>query len=210
MKEQLKTQDLDALVLAGGESKRMGLPKASLPLGRTTLIGTVIDILRPLFHRVLVVARDNQAWAELDVEVLTDDRLERGPLAGLARGLAASDALWCFVVGCDMPFLRPAVILRMAEHLDQCDILAPYLEGRFQTLHAFYGKGCLPCARELLDDGITSLQALLSCCRTKTVVASNFFDLDPHLLSFRDLDTPEDYLIARQQVQGFQQQKVDR
>ena len=207
-KKQPTTHDLDALVLAGGESRRMNFPKALLPLGSGTLIGTVLALLQPLFRRVLVVARDSEGLAGLGVEVLTDERPERGPLVGLARGLAASDAPWCFLVGCDMPFLRSEVIQRMAERLSGCDILVPHLEGRFQSLHAFYGQGCLPYARELLEKGITFPRALFPHCRVRTVAAADFLDIDPDLLSFRDLNTMEDYQAARQQIQGFQQREV--
>ncbi|MEE8443207.1 MAG: molybdenum cofactor guanylyltransferase, partial [Dehalococcoidia bacterium] len=159
MRKQPTTHDLDALVLAGGESKRVGSPKALLPLDGTTLIGTIIARLQPLFRKVLVVARDNKTLADLGVEIVTDSHLERGPLVGLARGLSASDAPWCFVVGCDMPSLNQQVIRRMTERLRGCDILAPELGGWLQPLHAFYSQGCLPYARDLLDNGVTSLRA---------------------------------------------------
>ena len=103
----------------------------------TQVLSTVLARLRALFRRVLVVARDEEGLRGLDVEVLADGRLERGPLVGMVRGLEASDAPWCFVVGCDMPFLNPEAIRRMVERLGECDILAPYLEDRSQTLHAF-------------------------------------------------------------------------
>lgn len=193
----LALSKLDALVLAGGESSRMGGPKALLPIGNTTLLGATIGRLRPLFRRVLVVTRDRDALVGLDVEALTDDRPERGPLVGLARGLAASDAPWCFVTGCDMPFLNPEVIGRMARYVEGYEILVPRVKGRLQPLHAFYSHQCLPRASELLESGITSILALLDRCRVCTIDASEFMELDPELLSFRDVDTQEEYRAAQ-------------
>lgn len=208
MSPPLSTSDLDALVLAGGASRRMRLPKACLPLGNTTVLGRVLAVVHPLFRRVLVVARDTAGWPRLDAEVLTDDRPQRGPLVGLVRGLRSSDALWCFVVGCDMPFLNPEVIRRMAERLEGCDILAPRLKGRLQPLHAFYARGCLPHAERLLDSGITSLRALFQYCEVRTVADADLLDLDPQLLSFRDLDTVEEYQEAQRLVRGFSRQEI--
>ena len=199
---------MDAMVLAGGASKRLGSPKALLPLGNTTLVEAVLARLRPLFRRLLVVARDLEGLTELDATVLVDNRPERGPLVGLTRGLEASDAPWCFVVGCDMPFLNPQVILRMAERLEGCDILAPRVNGHFQPLHAFYGQACLPLARELLDRGNTSPLDLFHRCRVRTIEASELLDIDPDLLSFRDLDTVEEYQAALKQVRALQQEGV--
>jgi molybdopterin-guanine dinucleotide biosynthesis protein A len=184
----------------------MGSPKALLPLGSTTLIDAVIACLVPLFRRVLVVTRDDNGITGLDAEVLMDQRPERGPLVGLARGLAASDAPWCFVVGCDMPFLRPQVIHRMAEHLDDCDILVPRVGGRLQPLHAFYSQRCLPYSEQLLERGVTSLRALFPLCDVRPVESTDFLDLDPELLSFRDLDTVEEYQAAAQLAQAIDMQ----
>ena len=203
-----ETGDIDVLVLAGGESKRMGIPKAVLPWGDITLIGAVVAILRPLFRKVMVVARTGEGLTGLGVEILTDDRPERGPLVGLARGLAASDAQWCFVVGCDMPFLRPDVIGHMAEDLERCEILVPCLGGRLQPLHAFYSRECLPRVLELMERRNTSLHALLSLCQVRTMAAGDFVDIDPELLSFRDMDTKDDYSAAWEVMRGSQQHKV--
>lgn len=191
-------QELDALVMAGGESRRMGCPKALLPFGDSTLIGTVIEILQPLFRRVLVVARDPQGLDLPGVQVLPDNGIQRGPLVGLARGHEASDASWCFAVACDMPFLRPLVIQRMADSLAGCDILVPYVRGRLQPLHAFYARACLPLARHLLEGGVTSARALFPRCRVRIMLASDFADVDPKLLSFTDLDTKKQYLATQQ------------
>ena len=49
---------MDAIVLAGGGSRRMGAAKATLPFGDTSLVGTAVAALRPVFRQVLVVTRD--------------------------------------------------------------------------------------------------------------------------------------------------------
>ncbi len=196
MNKGLKTHQLDAIVLAGGESRRMGTSKAMLPWRSTTVIGTTLAVLCPLFRRVLVVTRDGATLPDLQVEVLKDCRTVKGPLVGLARGLSASHAAWCFVVGCDMPFLLPDVVHRMTDHLDGCQILAPYLEGRVQPLHSYYSRTCLPDAEVLLGGGITSLKALQSICQVRSLNAKDFSDIDPELRSFKDLDTLEDYEAA--------------
>lgn len=181
----------------------MGFPKAFLSLGNTTLIETVISQLQPVFRQVLVVARNSKGLRDLDATVLTDQRLERGPLVGVARGLAVSNAPWCFVVGCDMPFLNPEVIRRMALHLDDCDVLAPKVAGYLQPLHAFYSKRCLSIAKKLLDYGVTSLQSIFPSCTVKSLESDLLLDIDPELLSFRDVDTVDDYRAALKLVQGL-------
>ena len=192
---------MDALVLAAGQSSRMGMPKAHLPFGDATLIETVISALRPLFRTVYVVGRDRDRLAGLGAELLIDDRDDQGPLVGLARGLAASDGPWRFAVGCDMPFLSPPVIRRMASFLDDCDAMAAIVEGRTQPLHAFYSTGCLPAALGLLEMGNTSLRALLEACKVRSISGSELLDVDPELTSFMDIDTHEEYMAARQRAE---------
>ena len=85
-KAPLKLGDLDALVLAGGDSTRMGTRKGLLPLKGSTIIGSTMEVLGTLFRGVFVVARESSPWEGLGVEVLLDGRREQGPLVGLAPG----------------------------------------------------------------------------------------------------------------------------
>ena len=196
MSERSDISQMDAIVLAGGDSRRMGSPKATLPFGGTTLLGAVVEALRPVFRQVLVVTRDKAPLSGLDVEILEDDRPLQGPLVGLARGLSHSGAPWCFVAACDMPFLQTEVIRKMATHLRGCDAVVPEYNGHLQTLHAFYSSGCLSIAEDLLGQGITSMKALLSRCRVTKLTEGHFASVPVEVRSFRDLDTDEEYRAA--------------
>ncbi len=187
---------LDAIVLAGGDSRRMGAVKAALPFGDTSLAGAAVAVLQPVFRQVLVVTRNKDLLPGIDAEVLEDAWPLQGPLVGLARGLAHSDADWCFVAACDMPFLQVGVIKEMAKHLTGCDAVIPEYDGRLQTLHAFYSQACLPIAQGLLEKGITSMRALVSGCRVTKLSQEHFVHIPDGMRSFRDLDTTEEYRAA--------------
>lgn len=197
--------ELDAVVLAGGVSSRMGAVKATLPFGDTTLVGAVVAALQPVFRRVLVVTRDIDSLTGLDAEIIQDDRRLQGPLVGVARGLAHSGAPWCFVAACDMPFLQLEVIKVMAAHLADCDAVVPEYDGRLQTLHAFYSSSCIPIAEELLDREVTSMRALVSQCRVTKLPQESFFGVPGGLRSFHDLDTPVEY---REALKGSYDQPI--
>ena len=188
--------ELDAVVLAGGDSRRMGADKATLPFRDTTLVGAVVAALRPVFRRVLVVTRDIDSLSGLDAEIIQDDRPLQGPLVGVTRGLVHSGAPWCFVAACDMPFLQLEVIKAMAAHLADCDAVVPKYDGRLQTLHAFYNRSCIPIAEELLDQKITAMRALISRCRVTELPQDSFLGVPGGLRSFRDLDTAMEYRAA--------------
>lgn len=187
---------MDAIVLAGGQSRRMGCTKANMPLNGSTLVGRVVSTLLPIFKRVLLVGPDSHGMDKLGADVFPDAWPQRGPLVGLATGLAASNAPWCFLVGCDMPFLQEAVIFRMADQLEGCDILVPEIDGSLQPLHAFYRKECLSYAERLLAEGTTSLRSLIQLCPVRVYPVEDALEVDADLMSFRDLDTPEDYRQA--------------
>ena len=185
--------ELDALVLAGGASRRMGQPKAALPFGESTLMETVLDRLRPLFRQTVIVTKEVGPLAGLDADVVADGREQQGPPAGLARGLARINAPWCFLTGCDMPFLQPEVIRAMAREVGGCDVVAVKLDGRVQTLHAFYSRSSLGAAERLLSEGSRSLRSLIERSRVKYLGGDWLAHMDPECSSFRDLDTWADY-----------------
>ena len=181
-----------ALILAGGSSQRMGMPKPFTPMHGVPLIEHVMQRLRTIFAEVYLVATDSQAFAHLGVPVIQDMGPQQGPLMGLYSGLMASDAEWCFVVGCDMPLLSAPAIAYMAEHLRDADIVAARINGRVQTLHAFYSRRCIPAASHLLSLGTTSLKPLTEGCRSTILPGQDFTRLGLEIASFTDVDTPQE------------------
>ena len=188
--------DADALVLAGGRSRRMGVPKASLPVNGVAMIESVVRVVKPIFRRTLVVASAETALPRLEAELVFDQYPSRGPLAGLISGLQSSDRQWCFVTGCDMPFLDPEIIYQMAGQLENAEVVVIRLSGRVQPLHAFYHKDCLGRGESLLGQGVGSLMSLHDRCQVKVLDEVEFAEGGSLQRSLWDLDTPEDYAAA--------------
>lgn len=184
-------RNVNAIVLAGGSSERMGYPKALLDFDGLRLIDRIINVLEPIFHKVLVVGGDPEIIS--DRIVIADDNILNGPLVGLQRGMLVSDASWNFVIGCDMPFLNSMVIKRMAGRLQDTEVVLARIEGHLQPLHGFYSRGCLPNIHTLLNGGVTSLRALISLSDISILDSRDFIDIDPELRSFQDIDTPQEY-----------------
>lgn len=184
-------EDCTALILAGGESRRMGQDKANLLLGERTLLQSVVATLQPLFTEVIVNVR--QLRHEIDLPQVCDDPSHIGPLAGLVAGLERINTPWLFALACDMPFITPAVIEYLALKRADCQAVVPMVSGYPQPLAAFYAASCLPVARDCFNgSGKHSLRELLERLQVRYVDEAELLNADPELLSFFDLDTPQD------------------
>ncbi len=167
-----------------------------MSLDGSTMIESVLRAVEPIFRRTFVVARPETTLPRLEATVVFDQHPVRGPLAGLISGLQASAAYWCFVTGCDMPFLESDVIRLMAEQRVGAEIVAVRVSGRVQPLHAFYHKNCLGRGEALLREGVGSLMALHDRCQVKVLDEAEFAGEGRLQRSIRDIDTPEDYEAA--------------
>src|SRR5262245_34304649 len=98
------TTQCSAIIIAGGRSRRMGRPKAWLPLGGVPMLTQVITRVRPLTREIIVVAAAEQELPPLEARVLYDPAPDLGPLPALALGLAAVTTPYAFAFGCDTPF----------------------------------------------------------------------------------------------------------
>ncbi len=102
------------IVLCGGQSRRMGQPKATLPFGSEIMLTRVLRLLGEAVGPRLVVAAPSQELPALpaDVRIVRDRAAGLGPLEGLFCGLSALrprvDA--AYVSGCDVPLLRPQFV----------------------------------------------------------------------------------------------------
>lgn len=189
--------DCTALVLAGGDSSRMGQDKATLLLAGETLLARVTSSLQPLFPQLIVSVR--QPRAEVTQPQVCDVQADGGPLAGLVAGLAQVETPWMFAVACDMPFIQASVITQMAILRGEQDAVVAMIDGHPQPLFAFYAKSALPVMQAALAGGEKRVRAVLKQLNVRYVSEAELREHDPQFRSFIDLDTPQDYAAAKEQ-----------
>jgi len=188
--------DCTALILAGGESRRMGSDKTRLVVGEQTLLQGVVAAMQPLFPWVLVSVRSYRP--EISAAQVCDAYTDAGPLAGLCAGLAHARSGWVFAIAADMPFVQPALVEFLAQRRGDCQAVVPVVHGHPQALAAFYSASCLPPLLAILQaGGKRSLRQALAALRVSYVDAAELLAVDPGLRSFFDLDTPQDFAAAR-------------
>ena len=193
-----KTSGVTGLILAGGQSRRMGRDKAHLPWGSATLIARVIETLRPVTEELLVVARDARAFAGLGARVVEDLVPGAHALGGLYTGLTLAAHERCFVCACDNPFLSAPLVRFLYEQLDGGDLVIPKTASGLQPLHAAYARSALPAIQEQLRQERWDLCALAPKLRTRIIEPEQWRPFDHGGRSFFNLNTPADYAAARQ------------
>ena len=188
-------EGVTGVLIAGGKSRRMGQDKRFLKVDGTSLIDRTVDVLEEVFTSVVIaLAGPLEHWNARGHPVVLDALPDCGSLGGLYTGLVASPQPKIFAVACDMPFLNPAVILYMAGLDDGADIVAAKLGSGHQPMHAFYSRRCAPIFERMLTHRRLKIQDVFSHpdLRVKIVPESELTALDPKLLSFRNINTPED------------------
>ena len=185
-----------AVILAGGKSSRMGQPKALLLFEGEPVILHTVRQLQKQFPDIVVVAAPEQELPTLPVTVVRDEVAYQGPVGGILYGLRAAQHDICFVTSCDAPFLSLSLITYLLSLIVEYDVVVPYWQERLQPLHAVYRKSVTPLLEAQLARNELRPIFLYKNVRTREVSAEEIRRLDPQGLSFRNMNSPEDYQEA--------------
>jgi molybdopterin-guanine dinucleotide biosynthesis protein A len=188
------------VVLCGGESTRMGRPKAWLPFGDELMLPRVVRLLGEAVAPVVVVAASEQDVPPLpaSVGIVHDLERGRGPLQGLAAGLQSlhgrADA--AYVSSCDAPFLQPSFVRRLIDLLGDNTICVPEVGGFRHPLAALYRLEVAAVAVRLLSENRPRPAFLFDEVPTRIVQPEELLDVDPTFQTLRNLNTPDEYEAA--------------
>lgn len=189
-------EPVTGIILAGGNSRRMGRDKAFLPWGQTTLIEHLLERLRPVTDELVVAVKDARRFRHLKAMVVEDCVPDAHALGGLYTGLKAATNERCFVCACDAPFLNPRLIRFLVEQADGYELVIPKTAQGLQPLHALYATSALLAIEEQLREQRWDLQALVPQVHAKVIEPEVIMQDDPEELSFFNINTPEDYAKA--------------
>jgi molybdopterin-guanine dinucleotide biosynthesis protein A len=215
------TEALTGLVLAGGQSQRLGQDKALMRIGGSgpTLIERVVTALRPLCEEILLVGGNRNRHAFLKLPLVPDVYPGAGALGGIYSGLCATQHEHALVVGCDMPFLSPDLLRYMVDLPHDYDVLVPRWareaggdgvlytpknELAAQTLHAIYVQTCRPYMRKLLTErtGERRIVAFFPQVQVRYVEPEEVVRFDPAGWSFFNVNTPAQLRRAEELLRG--------
>lgn len=192
---------LSAIVLAGGQSSRMGQDKALLLVQGVPLLQHVCQVAAQCASAVYVVT----PWVEryraivpsdcrmVQEQALPGGTLPHGPLIGFAQALAQVQTEWVLLLACDLPYVQATMLQQWSRELEtlrQETALLPRTEQGWDPLCGFYRRDCLPRLTDAIQQGTRSFQRwLLQECVKEIVVH------DRTLLF--NCNTPDDWASVR-------------
>ncbi len=184
-----------SIVLAGGKNLRLGRRKALEVIGGKTMIERVVQRLKLVSTRTLIVTSQEQLDFQVGnaAEVLVDLYPSKGPLGGIYTGLLASRSSCNIIVACDMPFLNIELLRYMIELSTGFDAVIPRLEeGKLEPLQAIYSKSCLDNMRTQLEHDRLGVHRFLRTIKVRYVERAECQRFDPQLLSFFNINYQSD------------------
>lgn len=198
-----KPWPITGVILAGGESSRFDyVNKAFFEIGGESIVERVYQVVRAIFDDIAVVTNNPLDYLQWDVRLTTDVFPCRSSMTGVHAGLFLAETPYVFVCGCDTPFLQKAVIEAVLAGLDHTvDIVVPRkANGWFEPLCAVYSRACLPAMEACLRRKKFDIKRIFKQFRVKYVDEESLRRIDPELVSFFNVNTPEDLRQAREML----------
>jgi molybdenum cofactor guanylyltransferase len=182
--------EVQAAILAGGQSRRMGKPKLFLEFRSNTFIAHLLAQLQQQVNDVMIAgAPDPRQLADLGVAVLPDTAPDHGPLGGIATALVQARRQWVLFAPCDNPLLPANYAARLLHTAREQGAPLVYVRkaGREQPLYALVRRDLLGSLNTYLASGG---RKVLPWYHSAGAVA---LDWDDAGLAFDNLNTPEEY-----------------
>ena len=198
-------------ILAGGNGSRIGQKKAFLKLGDDSLVINTHNLASELTSEIVIVIngldRLNEELGSLPstTKVIDDLDTNVGPMMGLYSGLKHSFNDYILVLPCDAPFMNIELLRYLLSISNGYDAVIPRWENGFiEPLHSVYrADSSLKAIEEALQNGERSVLDLIKRLdRVKYVPVEELKKFDPELLTFRNINYPEDYQKALDVVEA--------
>lgn len=152
------------IVLAGGQSRRFGSPKAFATYNGKCFYEYAIAALTPQCTEIAVVARPEDVDRfPSTLHVITDlkEFEGQGPLAGILTGMTTIQSDWYAVLPCDVPFADDSIIRELMNHRTSNLSVAIEEVGKCHPLLSIWSKGAEPLIRSSLEMGNRSVRPLI-------------------------------------------------
>lgn len=183
-----------AIILAGGQSSRMGFDKQLLEIDRIRLIELIVNNLNEEFKDIIIVSNKPELYEDFDETITVDIIKEKGPLSGIHAGLSIAKSKYSFIVACDMPKLNMEYIRYMKEKLEEYNSLAciTQLGDGIEPFNAFYSVEMIDKIEDYLKTGRRSIKGLVQDLNISYIAEHEARKFSSDWDMFVNLNTQED------------------
>ncbi|MCL2746562.1 MAG: molybdenum cofactor guanylyltransferase, partial [Coriobacteriia bacterium] len=207
---------LTAVILAGGRSLRMGVDKTQVDLSGIPLLAHAVNRASSFADEVIIVTNRPDSIVtnafQTKVKIITDKVAYQGPLGGLVAALETAENNWVVALAADMPWVSTEVIAALwdaREADDSLDVVVPVSDRGPEPLLALYKRdSMLKEARKVLSSGKRRIIAAYPELQVQEVSLESLQEVDPHLISFYNVNTQTDLMAARKYEQARKESDV--
>lgn len=179
-------EDKTGIILAGGESSRMGEDKGLMSLEGKPMIQYVIDVVLTQTDQICIIS-NNSDYQIFGWPVHTDLVKGKGPLGGIVTGLSASRTRQNWILSCDSPFITEDLLVMLMNQLNGFDAAIPEKLNRTHPLIAAYDLSALPTYKVALN------QDNLKLSEANKSLNINYFDANQFdVRNFKNINARED------------------
>lgn len=185
-----KNNEINAYILSGGKSSRMGKDKGLMLFKGKPLIQHVIEQLLPAVKNIVLLA-NNPEYKDFGLEVIGDYIKDIGPAGGIYTALKHTDTSCNFIVGCDMPYITTAAVEFIIQSSYQSQITLPVYHQMIEPLCGIYSKECLTKWHELVLQNIVKLNDMITYFKLQKLNMDNNELFSEKL--FHNINTQHDF-----------------
>lgn len=192
-------EKVTGVILAGGQSARMGENKAFVSFAGKPIIEILIGRLSDIFKDVIIVANKPDPYLKYGLEVIRDAVKPCGPLGGIYTALTFSRTRLNFIVACDMPFFNKEIARFMVNEAHLYDVVIPRHAGKLEPLCAVYSENCIRLIEKGITAGNVKVTSFINEVKTRIVDESEIaqFDLDGN--AFTNVNTKDDCRLLQEE-----------
>lgn len=188
---------LTGIILAGGQSRRMGKDKSFLKIEGSGFINRIIKTLEKLVDEIIIVANTDE-YQKLGYRCVSDIFKNSGPLAGLHAGLTASTTQLNVVVACDMPLISSQLLKKMILMFKtEYDVLWCYSEENEIPLLGIYQKNMMKVCEDLL---INNEKRVLQLTQVRKI--QHYKVSKEEVFLVQNINTPQQYDQLKNEYRG--------
>jgi molybdopterin-guanine dinucleotide biosynthesis protein A len=184
---------ITGVILAGGSSKRYGKNKAFLKIGSVRLIDSILQEMKTIFTRVILITNEKIKYEYLEIPMFEDLVKGFGPLGGIYTGLMSIPDQAGFFVACDMPRINRQLVRYMVDIKGNHRAVVPSVADNIEPLHAIYFRSCLKPIRHLIDSNRCQVRLFYDSIPVRYVKEDEIRKFCCPSKAFLNINTPDEF-----------------